>query len=226
MVPFRSLVGSLWYAANATRPDVVYATNVVSQFSQNWGLPHWRAAKRIVRYLIGSPQLCVRYLPGPKKLKIIAYSDSDWAGDTDSRRSRTGYIIYLAEGPVIWQSKMQKTVALSSCEAELYALCECIKELLWLMQFLGQMNVEFDVPVLFCDNQGAIARLAENPVHHQRSKHISVRCFFIRDVVKAGMIVIRYVNTKENHADIFTKPVTIATFLELVKLLMAKYPEV
>ena len=175
-VPYRQMVGSLWYAANGTRPDIVYATNVVSKYGNNPGVSHFKAVKRILRYLRGSLSRGITYTVS-NNVDIVAYSDSDWAADTDTRRSRTGYVILISGGPVIWQTKSQKTVALSSCEAELYALCDCVKELLWLIQFLKDMNISFTQPILYVDNQGAIA-LAKNPVNHQRSKHIDIKIIF------------------------------------------------
>lgn len=223
-LPYRALVGSLWYAANGTRPDVVYATNVVSQYGVNHGLPHWRAAKRVLRYLRGTVGRGIKYLRD-SAVKVIAYADSDWAGDIDTRRSRTGFVVTIAGGAVVWQSKAQKSVALSSCEAELYALCECVKELLWLTQFLAAMGIKFDVPILWVDNQGAIA-LAENPVNHQRSKHIDIRWFFVRDVIDQGLIEIRYIQSEDNLADINTKPVVTDVFLRLCAQLMTDYSTV
>ena len=219
--PYRSMVGSLWYAANGTRPDIVYATNVCSQFSTNYGLPHFRALKRIIRYLRGTVSRGITYV-ATSVVRIVAYSDSDWGANVDNRRSRTGYVILVSGGPVIWQTRSQKTVALSSCEAELYALCDCVKELLWLIHFLEAMNIVFETPILFVDNQGAIA-LSKNPVNHQRSKHIDIKWFFIRDVLDRKQVNVEYVQSKQNFADKFTKATTNEVHRYLTNKLMPEF---
>lgn len=218
--PYKSMVGSLWYAANGCRVDITYATNLTAQFASDFGEAHCLAVKRILRYLRGAASRGITYSVS-SVVQIIAYSDSDWANDEDSRRSRTGYIVTVSGGAVSWQTKMQKTVALSSCEAELYALCECVKELLWLIEFLSSMNIKFEKPKLFVDNEGAIA-LAENPVHHQRTKHIAVRWFFIRDVVESKTIEIAHVKSNKNWADINTKGTTAHVFKPLIDEIMPK----
>eukprot|EP00462_Mataza_sp_D1_P017565 CAMPEP_0175175624 /NCGR_PEP_ID=MMETSP0087-20121206/33310_1 /TAXON_ID=136419 /ORGANISM="Unknown Unknown, Strain D1" /LENGTH=186 /DNA_ID=CAMNT_0016467263 /DNA_START=301 /DNA_END=857 /DNA_ORIENTATION=+ len=153
-VPYKSAIGSLLYTAQGTRPDLAYAVNACSQHSKNPGGVHWRAVKRILRYLKQLPNLGIKL---------------------------------LANGPVAWQSKSQKTVALSSCEAELYALCEAAKEIMWLSQLLQELKVNFTVPTLHVDNQAAIA-LSTNPVNHQRTKHIDIRWFFVREAIEAGKL--------------------------------------
>ena len=152
--------------------------------------------KRILRYLKQLPNLGITYKrQHTKKLTIEVYSDSDWASNPEDRRSRTGYVVLLADGPVAWQSKSQKTVALSSCEAELYALCEAAKEIMWLSQLLQELKVDFTVPTLHVDNQAAIA-LSTNPVNHQRTKHIDIKWFFVREAIEAGKLKVVYVNTQ------------------------------
>ena len=125
----------------------------------------------------------------------------------------------IADGPVIWQTMSQKSVALSSCEAELYALCEATKEIKWLTQLLGEMRIPFSTPNLHVDNQGAIA-LSSNPVQHQRTKHIDIRWFFIREALEAKVLKVVYVSTSENLADLFTKAVTVAVHEKLTGYLM------
>jgi hypothetical protein len=142
---------------------------------------------------------------------VTAYCDSDWGNDPDTRRSKTGYVIMVAGGAIAWQTKAQKSVALSSCEAELYALCEATKEIMWVSSFLNELGIQFEVPVLHCDNKGAIA-LAHNPVGHQRSKHISIRYYFVREAIANGVLKVEYIATTANLADIFTKSTVAAIF--------------
>ena len=136
-----------------------------------------QAVKRILRYLTKTTEHAIEYRPQTaSSVKVDVFSDSDWGTGTnpDTRRSVTGYVVMISGGPTIWQSKLQKTVALSSCEAELYALCEATKEIKWLVQLLKELRIPFTVPTLHVDNQGAIA-LSSNPVQHQRTKHIAIR---------------------------------------------------
>ena len=224
--PYKNLVGSLWYAAHGSRLDIVYSTNAVAQHAQNPGQAHWTACKRILRYLKDAINLGIVYKPSATDVfDIVAYSDSDWGSDADDRRSKTGYTVLVAGGAVVWQTKSQKTVALSSCEAELYAACEAVKEILWLTMFFTELKLKFNKPILYVDNQGAIA-LAKNPVLHQRTKHIDIRYFFIREKIDNTMLEMLYVETKKNLADLFTKPVALATQQRLLSQLMVPVPEV
>jgi len=223
--PYKSLVGSLWYAAHGTRLDIVYPTNSVAQFAQNPGNAHWTACKRILRYLKNATNLGISYKPSNDKIfDIVVYSDSDWGSNVDDRRSKTGYTVLVAGGAVVWQTKSQKTVALSSCEAELYAACEAVKEILWLIMFFNELQLKFRKPILYVDNQGAIA-LAKNPVLHQRTKHIDIRYFFIREKIDNNMFDMLYVETMRNLADLFTKPVVLAVQRRLLSELMTPVPE-
>ena len=224
--PYKNLVGSLWYAAHGTRVDIVYATNSVAQHAQNPGNAHWTACKRILRYLKDTTNLGISYKPSSDKIfDIIVYSDSDWGTNVDDRRSKTGYTVLVAGGAVVWQTKSQKTVALSSCEAELYAACEAVKEILWLIMFFTELKLKFRKPILYVDNQGAIA-LAKNPVLHQRTKHIDIRYFFIREKIDNQMFEMLYIETTRNLADLFTKPVILAVQRRLLKELMTPVPEI
>jgi hypothetical protein len=169
---------------------------------------HWVAVKHVLRYLKGTLdyELCYRKC---ESLKLIGYSDADWASSTDDRRSVTGYCFSLSEaGPLIsWKSRKQPTVALSSCEAEYIALAATVQESLYLIQLLDELEKCNSPVLIFEDNQGTIA-LAKNPVHHQRSKHIDVRYHFIRSELKNGKIVIEYCPTDSMVADIMTKAAT------------------
>ena len=219
-VPYKSAVGSLLYASGGTRPDIAFAVNTCSQFSQDPGRLHWQAVKRILRYLTKTTEHAIEYRPQPdSSIKVDVFSDSDWGTNPDTRRSVTGYVVMIAGGPTIWQSKLQKTVALSSCEAELYALCEATKEIKWLVQLLKELRVPFTVPTLHVDNQGAIA-LSSNPVQHQRTKHIAIRWFFIREALQHEELKVVYVSTDDNLADIFTKAVTVGVHDHLLKFIM------
>lgn len=126
--PYRELVGGLIYLANATRPDIAFVANVLSRFCSVPGITHWQFARRVLRYLKHTSHYGITYTKNKDKLQ--AYTESDWAGDIDDRKSCTGNVIMLAGGPISWRSKKQASVALSTMEAEYVALAEVSKEVL------------------------------------------------------------------------------------------------
>lgn len=155
--PYREIIGGLIYLATATRPDIAHAANTLSRFCSDPGEKHWHLAKRVMRYLKGTKTYDIKY--ERSKQKLNGYTDSDWAGDTEDRRSQSGSVIILAGGAISWKSKKQSTVSLSTMEAEYIALSEVSKEIVYLKRLLNHMQfyklVENPVRI-FCDNQSAI----------------------------------------------------------------------
>jgi hypothetical protein len=210
-VPYQSAVGSLMYAMISTRPDIAYAVGVVSQFLANPGPTHWTAVKRIMRYLQGTLDYCLIYNGRSnvedlkQSISPIGYTDSDWAGETDNRKSTAGYTFLINETTISWSSKRQNTVALSSAEAEYLGCTQAVKEALWLKHFFNDINEPQTLPILIhCDNQSAIA-LTENPKFHARTKHIEIRHHFIREHVEKSEVKIQYCPTEKMVADVLTK---------------------
>ena len=205
-IPYRSLVGGLMYLAVCTRPDIAYAVGVLSRFMTNPGMAHWKVAKGVLRYLKGSSTKGIVY--GTKR-GIEAYCDADFAGDVDSRRSTTGWLLKMSGGTISWASRVQPTVALSTTEAEYMAAAEVTKEIIWLKKLLSDIETEEHSAVIniSCDNQSCI-KLVRNPVLHQRSRHIDIRYHFIREKVQGGIISFIYCNSEDMVADILTKAVT------------------
>ena len=138
-VPYQSAVGSLMYAMLGTRPDIAYSVGVISQFNSNPGKAHWIAVKRIFRYLKGTMDYSLTYKGSESQL--LGYSDADWGGNLDDRRSTTGYTFIISGGAVTWSSKKQQTVALSSTEAEYMALTQATKEAVWIKHLLTELNI-------------------------------------------------------------------------------------
>jgi len=206
--PYRSLVGSLNYAATSTRVDVAYAVGAVCAFAENPGEVHWTAAKRILRYLKGTAKDGLMYrrnVSGP--LVLVGYCDADWAGDVDQRRSFTGYVFTLGSGAISWASKKQTTVALSSAEAEYMAISAAAQELIWLRALLKEMGFEQKGPTMLQnDNRGAVA-LTKDPVDSKRTKHIDVRHHFVRQLREENVLIVENVSTDKMPADFLTKPV-------------------
>ena len=203
---YASIVGGLMFAACVTRPDIMCAVGKLAQFTSNPSSKHLLAAKRVLRYLQGTRNRGIIYRPPP--MRLTGYSDADWAGDIDSRRSTTGYVVMLNGGAIAWRSHRQPTVALSTMEAEYMALTEAAKELKWLRTLLGELgyknNNNSEATVLHSDNQSAIA-LAKNPVSHARAKHIDIRHHFIREAIQDNIIWVQYIPTSEMTADSLTK---------------------
>ena len=159
------------YLAVSTRPDIAKAVSNVSKFLHCPGILHWQAVKRILRYLKGTIDFKLR-LGGRAPLRLEAYTDADWGGDLDSRKSTTGYVIYLGDSVISWKSRLQPTVAKSTTEAEYMALTEVISEVLYLIPILDCMGYKPAEAInIHEDNQGAIA-ISKNAINHARSKHI------------------------------------------------------
>ena len=156
---------------------------------------------------------------------ISGYCDADWGGDLNDRKSTTGYCTFINNNLISWNSKKQRTVALSSTEAEYMAINEVAKELMWLRIILKEMNINVKSPsILYVDNQSAI-KISENDTEHDRTKHIDIRYYFIRDLITNGEIKLHWVSTAEQLADIFTKPLGGTIFTNLRDILMKNYKQ-
>ncbi len=214
---FQQLVGSLLYAAVATRPDIAQAVAAVCRFTAAPNQVHMTAAKRILRYLKGTADFGLLYFKSDLQ-PLHGYCDSDWGGDRDTRRSTTGHVFKSAGAAVTWSSQKQSLVALSSCEAEYVALAAATQQAQWLRRLVQDLGDKMATPLeIFEDNQGAI-HLASNPGHHKRTKHIDIRHHYLRDVVANGDIKLTYVPTKQQAADLLTKPLPRDQFQGLRKL--------
>ena len=200
--PYRQAVGSLLYLSCTTRPDLSWSLSKLSQFLDNTGTTHVVALKRVLRYLKGTKTYNLVFKP--TNVTLIGYTDSDWAGDSEDRRSTSGYVFTLGSAPISWKSRKQPTVALSSCEAEYMALAEATKEALYLRTLCLSFNIiQESMTKIMCDNQGAISLTKESSKQHQRTKHIDVRYHFLRN---QEQVTFDYVPTNDNVADILTKP--------------------
>ena len=188
---YASVVGAIMYAMLGTRPDLAFAIGLLTRFNSNPGKSHVGALKRVLRYLKGSIDFqltCGAESSGSSgsMLAVLGHCDSDWGASVDDRRSVSGTVFTIAGGAVTWQAQRQKSVALSTVEAEYMAACQAAKDAVWLRALLVGLGLNASAPTsIHCDSQGAIA-LAKNPEHHQRSKHIDMRYHFVREQVTGG----------------------------------------
>lgn len=178
-VPYQEAVGSLLYLVQGSRPDLAFAVSNVSRYNAVHGTAHWTAVKRIIRYLRGTAEYRIKYLFMNDALN--GFVDADWGADVDQRRSCTGWIFRMAGAAVSWGCKKQRTVALSTAEAEYMAMTSAAQEATWLAQFLQQFEI-FGPVVLYCDNKGAMD-IAKEDAFRQNTKHIAIRVHYIRDQV-------------------------------------------
>jgi hypothetical protein len=203
-IPYRGAVGSLMYVAVSTRPDISKAVSNVSRFLDTPGLQHWQAVKRIFRYLKGTRDIKL-VLGGTAPLQLNAYSDADWGGDIDTRRSTTGFVVLLGTSLICWKSRLQTVVSLSTVEAEYYAITDATRDLLYMLPIAHDMQLPQNLPLIVNeDNQGCQA-VAEKAINNQRSKHIDIKYHWIKERINDGIIKIKYCPTDRMIADILTK---------------------
>ena len=208
---YQMVIGSLLYLMLGTRPDIAFAVTKLAQFAARPSEEHFNKALYICRYLRGTSKYCLTY-DGTSGEGLLACTDSDWASDPQQRRSQTGYFLKLAGGAISWVSRAQKTVALSSTEAEYMALSDCSRQVVWMHTLLGELGYNLN-PVPICgDNQGSIF-IASNPVTEKRSKHIDIRYHYIRQVVEQKLAEIFFIDGDKNPADLLTKNLGSVKFL-------------
>lgn len=215
--PYREAVGSLMYLCVATRPDIQYAVGVASRYLEKPTDAHVNAVKRILKYIKGTIDYGIVFRSDGIE-GLAAYSDADYAGDGETRRSTSGVILMFNGGPVSWESTRQKSVALSTTESEYMAATVAVKELIWLKRLIESLVELKEKPELNMDNQSAI-RLVKNPEFHKRTKHIDVRYHFIRERYEEGLFNLSYVRTDEELGDILTKALNKDRFEALRKMI-------
>ena len=200
---YQKLVGKLLYLCH-TRPDIAFAVSIVSRYMHEPRTGHLDAVYRILRYLKGTPGKGL-WFRSNGHLVIDGYSDADWASCLDDRRSTSGYCVFVGGNLVSWRSKKQPVVSKSTAEAEYRAMSQGLSDMLWVRNLLSELNVLKDGHLnVWCDNKSAIC-IANNPVQHDRTKHVEIDRFFIKEKIDAGIIKLDYVNTGQQIADCLTK---------------------
>ena len=200
---YRSLTGALQYLT-LTRPDIAYVVQQVCLFMHEPRDTHMQLIKRILRYLQGTSHYGLQFYRSSSH-DLVSYTDADWAGCPDTRRSTSGFCVFLGSNLISWSSKRQPTVSRSSAEAEYRGMANCVAEACWLRQLLHELqHPPRRATVVYCDNISA-SYLACNPVQHQRTKHVEIDLHFVRDRVALGEVRVLHVPSSSQFADLFTK---------------------
>ena len=200
---YHSIIGSLLYLIIGTCPNIAFAVTHLSQFSTNPTEDHYKAAQHICRYLVGTHDYKLVYTCEEDK-GLVAYTDSDWAADKIQWRSVTGYFFKLANGIILWRSHAQKTIALSSMEAEYMVISDCSRQVIWIKTLIKELGIKIRSIPIYGDNQGSIF-IASNAVQESHTKHIDIHYHYICELVVAKEVELQFVPGDMNPADMFTK---------------------
>ncbi|KAL4557518.1 hypothetical protein LXL04_035699 [Taraxacum kok-saghyz] len=209
---YRSLAGALQYLT-FTIPDITYAVQQICLFMHDPREPHFAALKRILRYIRGTVDHGLQLYASSSR-SLIAYSDADWAGCPTTRRSTSGYCVFMGQNLLSWSSKRQGTISRSSAEAEYRGVANAVAETSWLRNLLRELHCPpLSATLVYCDNVSAVY-MSTNSVQHQRTKHIEIDIHFVRDKVAMGQIRVLHVPSSSQYADIFTKGLPSSLFLD------------
>lgn len=213
-IPYRAVIGSLSYLADATRPDIAFAVNQLAQKSVDPTINDWKRAKHLLRYLRGTTKCGIVYQYGTfNEPLLIGYSDSDFAGHVSSSKSTTGYVVMFNGSLIHWKTQLQKHVTTSSTEAEVIALCTLSKELAWIRRMMIELKLIDPQPaVLKCDNQSAL-RIAQSERFTARTRHLRAQDAYVREQLQYGELILQHVRSDQQRADLLTKNVQTKKFL-------------
>src|SRR5262249_10981328 len=217
-IPYASVVGSLMYAQTCTRPDISFAVGMLGRYQSNPGLDHWKAAKKVLRYLQGTKDLMLTYRRSDN-LEVIGYSDSDFAGCVDTRKSTFGYLFLLARGAISWKSAKQSVIAASTMEAEFVACFEATVQGNWLRNFISGLGIVDSIakPLkIYCDNSAAVF-FSKNDKYSKGAKHMELKYFAVKEEVQKQRVSIEHISTNFMVADPLTKGLPPKTFNEHVE---------
>ena len=188
---YRSMIGSLLYLT-ASRPDISYSVGVCARYQANPKVSHMTALKRIIKYVKTIAEFDVWYSKDTSDV-LVGYSDTDWAGNADDRKSTSGGCFYVGNNLVSWMSKKHNSISLSTAEAKYIVASSCCTELLWMQKLLLDYGICQEHLTIYCDNTSAI-NISKNPVQHSRTKHIEIRHHFIRELVEDGTLTLEFIH--------------------------------
>lgn len=223
LYPYASAVGSIMYAAMCTRPDLAYTVGMLGRYQSNPGYTHWNAVLWALRYMKSTKSLKLCYQA--EVMDLVGYTDSDYQGCEDTRKSTSGFLFSFCGGAVSWKSKKQDCIAQSTMEAEYVAMNAAAKEAIYLKKFLMEMDLVESIqhPVqLLCDNNSAIS-ISRDPKCHSKAKHIEGRFHYIRDMIAKHQVKVDRVSSADNLADPFTKALSLNVFKNHVTRMGLKF---
>lgn len=219
---YRSLAGALQYLT-FTRPDLSYSVQRVCLYMHDPRDPHFTTLKRILRYLRGTTDHGLQ-LHVSSTTQLTAYTDADWAGCPVTRRSTSGYCVFLGDNLLSWSAKRQVTLSRSSAEAEYRGVANVVAETAWIRNLLRELHTPlFTATLVYCDNV-SVVYMSANPVQHHRTKHMEIDIHFVRDFVASGQVCVLHVPSRFQYADIFTKGLPAALFLDFRSSLNFRRP--
>ncbi|XP_070049095.1 secreted RxLR effector protein 161-like [Nicotiana tomentosiformis] len=195
-IPYFSIVGSLMYAQTCTRSNISFAIGMLGRYQSNPEIDHWKATKKVLRYLKGTKDYMLMYRRS-KHLKVVGYSDSDFAGCIDTRKSTFGYLFQLAEGATSWKSAKQFVIATSTMEAEFVVCFEATIHALWLRNFISGLGVVDTIskPLkIYCDNSGAVF-FSKNDKYSKGAKHMELKYFTVKEEVQKQRVSLEHIRT-------------------------------
>ncbi|XP_026434325.1 uncharacterized protein LOC113331897 [Papaver somniferum] len=214
---YRGLIGNLLYLTH-TRPDIMFASSMLSRFMSSPSHLHLGAAKRLLRYIQGTMNFGIMYSRN-LDVKLVGYCDSDLGGCIDDMKSIPGYAFSLGSGIFSWASKKQPTVALSTAEAEYISASIATSHVVWLRRTMEDIQEKQEgCTEIFCDNKSAIV-MSKNSVEHYKARHIKLKYHFIREAVENGKIELQYYKMEDQLVDIFTKALPKGKFQNFRELL-------
>lgn len=214
---YRGIIGMLLWLISCTRWDISHAVIKLSQYSNDPRQGHLILLKKILRYLAGTMHHGIHFGGPEATTELRAWSDADWANNTDDRKSFLGYVVTFGRGPVDWKCKKSDVVATSSTEAEYQAMAAAAKHIVWARQLLFNFKSRLEFPTpLHVDNKPAVDK-AKDPHSHDRTKHMAVKHHYIRERIAIGDIRVNRISTHDQLANIFTKPLSRPKFEEFVR---------
>ncbi|XP_057994321.1 secreted RxLR effector protein 161-like [Hevea brasiliensis] len=170
---YRSVIGYLLYLT-ASRPDIMYAKSLLSRFMHEPSQNHFKAAKRVLRYVKGTIDLGIWFKSG-MEAKLVGYADSDWGGSIDDMKSTSGFVFSIGSGVISWSLKKQDVMAQSTAEAEYISAAAAVNQAIWFRKIMKDLkHDQEEATIIFYDNQSAVA-MAKNPVFHGKTKHIKIK---------------------------------------------------
>ncbi|KAJ1025411.1 hypothetical protein NDA13_004223 [Ustilago tritici] len=201
------IVGKLLWLSNGTHPDISQAVRVLTHYLTQPSREHYNTAQKVLQYLDHTQDIYLQYSSNKQQDFLMAHSDANWASDaTVQRKSSSSSVVFVHGNLVAWKSALQHCTALSAVEAEFVAVTEAAWEVLFFEHLFKAIGIDVSIPTIFSDNTGTI-QVSKDPAQHWKLKHINTKYHFIRDNMHDSKIKIKYINTAENLADIFTKPV-------------------